>query len=380
MIIQPRHEQFPLERDMLYFNHAAVSPWPVCTAEAIKDFTKQNLLSGSKNYLQWLELEKQLRELMNWLINGDSPDDIALLKNTSEGLSVIAYGLDFKSEDNIVIPKDEFPSNRIVWESLSPRGIETRQIDIVNTSDPEQALIDSMDAKTRLLSVSAVQYSSGLRLDLEKLGRYCRENNVLFAVDAIQQLGALAFDQKKIQADFIVADGHKWMMGPEGLALFYCRPEIRAKLNLNQYGWHMVDNPSDFNQSQWRIVDTAQRFECGSPNMLACHALHASLNLIKKTGIENIESSILSNTKKIRRYVNNSKHYSLNSHADETRLSGITNFKHNSLSNAYLHETLTSQGVQCAQRGDGVRLAPHFYHEQWEFDRLFEILDAIQST
>jgi len=378
MKIQPRHPQFPLQNNILYFNHAAVSPWPVCAAEAIKDFTDQNLYTGSKNYLQWLEVEQQLRELLRWLINADSSDDIALLKNTSEGLSVIAYGLDFKAGDNIVIPADEFPSNRIVWESLNKLGVETRQVDIHSTIDPEQALLNAMDEHTRLLSVSAVQYSSGLRLNLEKLGKHCRTHDILYAIDAIQQLGALAFDQQKIQADFIVADGHKWMMGPEGLALFYCRPEVRARLNLKQYGWHMVENPTDFHQQQWHIADSARRFECGSPNMLACHALHASLSLIKQTGTENIETSIIANTRQIRNFVGNSPHYELNSHMDETRLSGITNFKHHTLADIDLHKALTEHGIQCAVRGQGVRLAPHFYHLQWEFDRLFEILDEIQ--
>ncbi len=377
MTNQPRHPQFPLEDDILYLNHAAVSPWPVCAAEAIKDFTDQNLHTGSKNYLQWLEVEQQLRELLRWLINADSADDIALLKNTSEGLSVIAYGVDFKAGDNVVIPADEFPSNRIVWESLSQLGVETRQIDIHTTANPEQALADAMDEHTRLLSVSAVQYSSGLRLKLEKLGEHCRSRNVLYAIDAIQQLGALAFDQQQIQADFIVADGHKWMMGPEGLALFYCRPEVRSRLNLKQYGWRMVENPADFHQQQWRVADSARRFECGSPNMLACHALHASLTLIKQTGMENIESSVIANTRQIRNYISNNPNYELNSHADETRLSGITNFRHNTLPSTDLHAALTEQGVQCAERGQGVRLAPHFYHPQWELDQLFKILDVI---
>lgn len=378
MTSQPRHPQFPLQDNILYFNHAAVSPWPVCSAEAIKDFTDQNLYTGSKNYLQWLEVEQQLRELLRWLINADSADDIALLKNTSEGLSVIAYGLDFKAGDNIVIPADEFPSNRIVWESLGKLGVETRQIDIHSVVNPEQALLNAMDERTKLLSVSAVQYSSGLRLNLEKLGKYCRTHDILFAVDAIQQLGALAFDQQKIQADFIVADGHKWMMGPEGLALFYCRPEVRARLNLKQYGWHMVENPTDFHQQQWHIAESAKRFECGSPNMLACHALHASLSMIKQTGIENIESAIIANTRQIRHFIRNNSRYELNSHTDEARLSGITNFKHNTLASTDLHKALTDQGIQCAVRGQGVRLAPHFYQLQWEFDRLFEILSTIE--
>jgi selenocysteine lyase/cysteine desulfurase len=377
MTRQHRHSQFPLEEKIIYLNHAAVSPWPQSTAEAIKDFTNQNLHSGSMNYLKWIEIEQQLRELLCWLINADSADDIALLKNTSEGLSVIAYGLEWSAGDNVVIPAGEFPSNRIVWESLRQFGVETRQIDILSVDDPEKALIEAMDAKTRLLSVSAVQYSSGFRLDLEKLGNGCRQNDVLFVVDAIQQLGALQFDQQKIQADFIVADGHKWMMGPEGLALFYCKSEVRPLLNLKQYGWRMIENPVDFLQHDWRIAETAKRFECGSPNMLAIFALHASINLIKQTGRQQIEEAIINNIGNINEYVLNSKNYQLLTNTDKNRLSGITNFRHRELDSPALFKILTEQGVQCAERGQGIRLSPHFYHLQWEFDRLFEILDKV---
>ncbi len=377
MTQQNRHIQFPLDDNILYFNHAAVSPWPLYTAEAIKQFTDQNLHSGSKNYPQWLEKEQQMRELLRWLINAESADDIALLKNTSEGLSVIAYGLDWSAGDNVVIPAGEFPSNRIVWESLRQYGVETREVDIYSSQDPEQALADTMDDNTRLLSVSAVQYSSGFRLDLAKLGEQCRRHDVLLAVDAIQQLGALEFDQQAIQADFIVADGHKWMMAPEGLALFYCKPTVRPQLNLKQYGWRMIEDPTNFLQQDWAVADTAQRFECGSPNMLAIFALHASISLIKQIGKQSIEQSVLAHTGRINDYILNNKSYELLINTDPGRRSGITNFRHRALASDALFKQLTDQGIQCAQRGQGIRLSPHFYHQPWEFERLFEILDAV---
>jgi len=376
MTNQKRHPQFPQDEQLIYLNHAAISPWPNCTAEAVKDFTEQNCHSGSKNYLQWLETEGQLRELLRRLINADTVDDIALLKNTSEGLSVIAYGLDWNSGDNVIIPAGEFPSNRIVWESLDSLGVETRQVDIFSSADPEKALIEAIDNRTRLVSVSAVQYNNGFRLDLEKLGHYCRQYHVLYVVDAIQQLGALEFDNKKIQADFIVADGHKWMMGSEGLALFYSSEKSRPLLNLKQYGWRMIDNPTDFLQQPWSVIKTAQRFECGSPNMLGIFALHASVKLLLDTGIDTIQKSVLANTGHIMDYINNNPHYELLSHPDSNRRSGITTFRHRQQANDQLFKQLTDQGVQCALRGEGIRLSPHFYHQPWELERLFNLLDS----
>ena len=377
MTNQTRHPLFPQEDQLIYLNHAAVSPWPTLSAKAVQDFAQQNCQSGSKNYLAWLEIEEQLREMLCQLINADSADDIALLKNTSEGLSVIAYGLDWQAGDNVVIPAGEFPSNRVVWESLQQYGVETRQIDIMTTSDPESALINAVDNRTRLISISAVQYHNGFRLNLEKIGQFCQQKNILYVIDAIQHIGALPLDNKKIGADFIVADGHKWMMGPEGLALFYSSKKSRSLLNLKQYGWRMLDNPTDFQQQQWSVSKTAKRFECGSPNMLGIFALHASIKLIIDTGIDNIESAILKNTQGILNYISNNPAYKLLSNHHLERRSGIICFCHQQLSNEQLFEALTRQRVQCALRGGGIRLSPHFYHQPWEFDHLFNILDNV---
>ena len=178
------------------------------------------------------------------LIHAPRADDIALLKNTSEALSVVAHGLAWQAGDNVVISDQEFTSNRIVWESLKSQGVEIRRVKL-DFNQPEQLLIEQMDDRTRLLSISAVQYASGLRMDLHTLGQACKPKNIIFVVDAIQQIGGFQLDCQAIEADFVVSDGHKWMLGPEGLALVNCREQLLTRLKLNQYGWHMVEDLSD---------------------------------------------------------------------------------------------------------------------------------------
>ena len=232
-------DQFPQQNDIYYLNHAAVSPWPRSTAEAVSEFAKENVQHGAADYPRWLGVEQSLRKNLARLINAPSSKNIALQKNTSEGLSTIAYGIEWNPGDQIVISNQEFPSNRIVWESLQDRGVEVIQADL-SGPDPEQAVIDCLGPKARLLSISSVQYGTGLTLDLVKLGQTCRQREVLFCVDAIQSIGALPFDVVANQADFVVADGHKWMLGPEGVALLYLSDRVLASLKLHQYGWHMV--------------------------------------------------------------------------------------------------------------------------------------------
>lgn len=171
----PIPDEFPLDPGLIYLNHAAVSPWPRRTAEAVQRFAEKNMRQGARDYPRWMATETLLREQCRALLNASSADDIALLKNTSAALSVVAHGLAWDAGDNVVIADQEFPSNRIVWESLRDQGIEVRRADLTHGTSPEQALAARFDARTRLLSVSSVQYASGLRLDLEWLGARCRE-------------------------------------------------------------------------------------------------------------------------------------------------------------------------------------------------------------
>ncbi|MFW2374752.1 MAG: aminotransferase class V-fold PLP-dependent enzyme [Gammaproteobacteria bacterium] len=361
---------FNLKPGVIHLNHAAVAPWPTCTVDAVKAFADENGSIGSSRYTQWVYTETQLRKQLAQLINAPSHEHIGLLKNTSEGLSIIAYGLDWQPGDNIVIADEEFPSNRIVWESLKPLGVEVRRVKL-NHENPEQQLIEQCDERTRLLSISAVQYASGLRMDLHRLGQACKQEQIIYVVDAIQQIGAVELDCQAIDADFVIADGHKWMLGPEGLALFYCRREWITKLKLKQFGWHMVEDMSDFNQmDHWQPASSARRFECGSPNMLAVHALHASVGLLLDIGMATIEQQVLDNTQYLIKLFSSLEAISILSPDQRHKHAGIFTFVKHGIENEQLYQHLVDKGVICAPRGGGIRLSPHFYTQKQHLDQV----------
>ena len=193
---RPLRELFPILDQGHYLNHAAIAPWPLPVAEAVRQFAEENLRRGPRDYSAWIRREQSLRGQLAELAGAASPEDITLLKNTTEGISLVAWGLDWRAGDNLVLPRGEFASNRLPWLAQAGRGVVVREVDIRGTDtrngrDPEAALIAAMDRGTRLLSVSAVQWSDGFRLDLGRLGEACHERGVLFFVDAIQQLGEL---------------------------------------------------------------------------------------------------------------------------------------------------------------------------------------------
>lgn len=371
------HPEFPISNQLIYLNHAAVAPWPKSTSEAVRLFAEQNTAYGSHYYLDWLKTEKTIRQQLKTLLNAPSDSDIALVKNTSEALSFVAYGLAWNKGDNIVSSNEEFPSNRIPWESLANQGVELKQADLLSASTPEEALFSLVDSNTRLLSISSIQFTSGLRVDLEKIGQFCKENDILFCIDAIQSLGAVEFDVQAYQADFVMADGHKWMFGPEGLGVFYTNPDSRSKLKLTQYGWHMMENIHNYENKPWEIHPTAQRFECGSPNMLGIHAWSASLAVLLELGMDKVEVGILENVAYLTDKISNHPQLKLLSNPQAKLKSGIVLFKHNTIDNNQLYKHLQSHGVVCALRGGGIRFSPHFYHEKEELDRAIAIINLI---
>ena len=370
-------DDFILDPDLIYLNHAAVSPWPRRTADAVKAFADENARLGSSRYPHWINTEQALREQLQRLINARSADEIALLKNTSEALSMVAYGLSWQPGDNVVISHQEFPSNRIVWESLASCGVETRAADITAAGEAEDTIIAQIDDRTRMVSVSSVQYGTGLKLDLAKIGAACRQRDVLFCVDAIQSLGAVSFDVQAIQADFVMADGHKWMMGPEAVALFWCRNGILDRLELKQYGWHMVEDCGNYASTTWEIARSARRFECGSPNMTGIHALHASLSLVEEIGLQAIEDRVMENSRfLIDFFLGHQEEFELITPAPDRHHAGIVTFRPWDETPESLYQRLLMNRVSCALRGGGVRFSPHYYTPRKHLVRALDLLDA----
>jgi len=370
--------EFAVNDTCIYFNHAAVAPWPQRTCHAVMHFAQQNYQHGSLHYPQWMNTEGHLKQALQDLINAPSPDDIALVKNTSEALSMVAYGVSWRPGDNIVINNLEFPSNRIVWESLRTQQVETRIADLSkNETSPESEIFKLCDEKTRLISVSSVQYAHGLKMNLQLIGDYCQTHDILFCVDAIQSVGAMQFDVQQCHVHFAMADGHKWMLAPEGLGFFYCDAALRDQLSLTQYGWHMLVNPGDYNNPNPQIATTARRFECGSPNMLGIHALHASVSLLLEVGMADIETRVLDNTQVMLDEINRLDHLELLSPPDHERLAGIVTFRHRQLTNDELYRKLTQHKIFCAQRGDGIRFSPHFYNSSDQIKSALKLANGL---
>ena len=369
-------DEFPRAHGLKYLDHAAVAPWPARTKAAVAAFAEENIVYGASRYHLFSAKEAQLREQLRRLINAPSVDDIALMKNTSDAISAVASSLDWRQGDNVVTSAEEFPSNWIPWDAQQRHGVSLRQVD-VRGEQPEQALMAACDERTRVLAISSVQFSSGIKMDLETLGAFCQANGILFCVDAIQSIGACAVDAQTIQADFVMADAHKWMLGPEGIALFYSRPAARNQLTLHQHGWHMTANAGhNYGAKTWEPCPTAKRFEPGSNNLLGIHALSASLSLIEELGMRYIETNLTARVSQILQGLDEIERVSVITPVAPERRAGIVSFQVAGADPLALHKTLNEQQVICAHRRGALRFSPHYYISEQIINDSLDILSS----
>jgi selenocysteine lyase/cysteine desulfurase len=373
--------EFPVDRRHVYLNHAAISPWPERARQAMRAFVDGITEDGSLHFPDWQATDAELRERLRALVGAASSEHVALVPNTSAGLSLVAAGLDWHAGDNVVITDSEFPSNRMVWEALGDRGVEVREAPCTpaGSADCEGAVLSRVDARTRVVSVSSVQFGTGLALDLARIGRELASTPTAFCVDAIQSLGAFPLDVQAIGADFIAADGHKWLLGPEGLGVFYCAPQWLDRLRLHQWGWHMAEPFGDFDARQWSPAPTARRFEPGTPNTPANHALAASLAVLQEVGLSSVGERIAARVDHLIDGLAALPATEFVSPTEPARRAGIVTARFGERTDS-VYQALRDNGVQVLPRAGGIRFAPHFYNRFEGLDHALNVAgDALRA-
>jgi len=363
--------EFPVTEKYIYLDHSGVAPTSLRVKSAIEKFLNEAAEGGAFHYPKWAQRVNEIRSACARLINA-GPDELAFVKSTSHGLSIVAEGLDWKPGDNVLIYEKEFPSNLYPWLNLKRKGVEVRII----PSRDGRILIDDIerliDSKTRLLAVSSVQFSNGFRIDLKKVGALCRKNNVLFCVDAIQSLGVLPMDVKEYNIDFLSADAHKWLLGPEGIGIFYCKRELAERLAPPLIGWKCVRNEFDFDNPDFCLKTDALRFEEGSMNLLGIFGLGAAVDLLLEVGIENIETRVLGLGEIIIREAEQRGYRVLTPKARSERGGNVT-FS-GDFDPAAARDRLREKRILVNTRGGGLRVSPHFYNTKEELLAFFRAL------
>jgi cysteine desulfurase/selenocysteine lyase len=372
MNLEKIKQEFPVMQELIFLDHARVAPLPERVRKVVTGFVDDATRYGTAHYETWIGEIGRARKSFARLINAGT-DEVAFVKNTSEGLAIVANGLDWKSGDNVVIPDIEFPANVYPWWNLKRLGVETRMIRSVEGRVLFDDLVRQVDARTRLISISSVECNSGFRCDLNRIGEFCKEKDILFCVDAIQSLGILPMDVKRDHIDFLSADGHKWMLSVEGLGGFYISKEALEKVYPVTVGWGNMVNAADFMSYEFDFKPNAQRFEEGSLNTMSIHAFGAALDLLLEAGIENIENRVMALGDKIIEQLNQRGMRIYSSTHQEERSGNIAFVMNQDISKLY--EWMLKNKVKLTVRDGLVRVSPHFYNSEDEISRFFSLLD-----
>ncbi len=365
---------FPVCKKWIYLNHAAVAPISIRVADAVMLYNQEALQHGYTQATHWQNRITKIRELCSQLVHCTS-EEIAFVKNTSHGISLIARGLNFQPGDEIIISNIEFPANVYPWMALENQGVQIKKI----TSHQGELQLDNLEKmitpKTRLVSLSSVQYSNGYRLPIEKIGKVCRQNNILFFVDAIQSLGAFPINVVKDHIDFLAADAHKWLLGHEGIGLFYIRKELIKQIEPALIGWNSVQNPLDFDHIHFKLKENAERFEEGSHNGLSIYGLGAAVELLLEVGIERIAQRILDLTGMLLIELQDmglNIHNSLNpQHRSGNIFFSIPEDNDLALLKS-LERHLFEKHIYTTIRKGRMRLSPHFYNSEEEMTKTIQ--------
>lgn len=368
----------PVVEKWAYFDHSAVSPLSGPATGAVQAWAAEAAAEGDTPWLTWDSRVQATRQKAADLM-GASTDEVALVHSTTEGINLVAEGLDWREGDNVVVPADEFPSNLYPWMQQATRGVETRTVPTDGGRIDLDRLREACDDRTRIVSVSWVGYASGVRHPIEAIADIAHEAGALFFLDAIQGLSVYPIDLSQTPIDFLAADGHKWMLGPEGAGVAYIRQEHLERLRPLGVGWNSVANPGNFGHVELRLKESASRYEGGTPNTIGQIALGASLDLLTAQPTAQIEAAVLDITDYLVERLPEAGAQAASPRAIEPSghdpRSGIVAADlRDGLDPTAARERLLEAGCVTSVRGGRLRMAPHAYTSYDEVDRLIEAL------
>ena len=365
---------FPITERAVYLNHAAVSPPPIPTIEAIQSQLRDASENGSVNFRRWIETKESARKLAAEMI-GARPEQLAFMRNTSDGLSTVANGLGWRAGDNLVTFCREFPSNVYPWLRLGQTlGVEVRMCAERDGRVDLDEMVQLIDDKTRVVAVSQVQFATGFRADLQRLGQVTRARDALLVVDVIQAMGVIPTNVEEDLIDVAAGAGHKWLLAPEGVGILYLSDRARERIQPTLVGWTSVPDPEDYSNFEQPWKPGTLAWETGTGPTALIYGLEASLRLLSETGVARIALYLEELTDYLCEKLDRQRYQIVSSRLKGEK-SQIVSIRHTGgIEPLTLYAHLKKRNIITAPRGGGLRIAPHFYNTLGDIDQLLENL------
>lgn len=367
-------ESFPAARKFTYLNTAAIGPMPTVTLDAVNSQLAEVANGGSANLCEWIATKDRVRALLASMLGGHA-NDIAWTRNTSDGLCAVAAGMKWNTGDNIVSFAREFPANFYPWRSVRDRfGVELRLCGERGGRVDIDELCSMIDERTRLVAVSAVQYTSGYLLDLERIGRAARRHDALFAVDIIQAFGAMSFDLPAQYVDVAAGAGYKWLCAPEGCGILYLNERARQRIKPPSHGWTAVERPWDFADREQDLICSTRAWETGMGGTALLCGLEASLRLLLSAGLEKIATYLRELTDFLCEIIPLGSYQIVSPRSERGRSQIVALRPLNGMTSDEVEAHLARERVTVSSRSGLVRVAPHFFNSFEDIERFAECL------
>lgn len=365
---------FPAVNKYTYLNSAAVAPLPTVSVAAVNSQLRDVSENGMLGYPAWIETKQRTRASVAEMLNVSS-HEIAFIRNTSDGISAIANGIDWAEGDNIVSFAREFPANFYAWRRIRDLyGVELRLCPERDGRIDLDEFIGLIDSNTKVVSISAVQFHSGYRADLERVGRAAREVNAIFCVDIIQAFGAQPLDLNAMHVDVAAGASHKWLCSPEGCGILFVSDRVRDRITPTLVGWISVENPWDFEDRDQLWKPNALAWESGTGCSSLFYGMEQSLLLLKNTGIDKIANHLETLTDALCEGLSEKGYKIVSSRTAGEKSQIVSVLPKGGLSSSELSKYLEEAGIIVSPRGENLRIAPHFFNNSADIGRLIEVL------
>ncbi len=366
---QSIRDLFAAARSCTYLNTAAVGPLPEVTVQAVTAQLEGVAADGSKRMSEWFDTMERVREIVASMLKVESKD-VGFTRNTSDGLGTVASGIEWKPGDNIVSFAHEFPANYYPWRRLrDEQGVELRLCPERGGRFDLDELCGLMDGRTRLVSVSAVQYSSGFRADLERVGDEVSRRDALFAVDIIQAFGALPLDLPACRVDIAAGAGYTWLCAPHGCGILYLNDRARERVRPAAFGWLGVEDPWNFHNCEQPQSRSTAACETGMSSFALLYGLEQSLKLLRSAGVEKIAAYLTELTDFLCEIVPGKRYSIFSSRTPSERSQIVTIEPRNGMDAASVTNKLLQEDIIVSERGGRVRIAPHIFNNFADIER-----------
>lgn len=359
--------ELPVTRKYAYLDHAAVGPLPDRVVKAAVRVVEEKT-EGDLHWDSWEKTAEATRNAIAELIRARQ-EEIALVHSTSEGLAIIANGLSYEQDQNVVTCDLEFASNLFPWQALTRRrGMELRVVRNLNGALPLEDFAKMIDSKTRLVALSYVQYSNGFRTNLQELSKIAHEHGAYVVTDAVQAVGQMPVDVSDLGVDFLASSGYKWLLSPIATGFLYVKRNLFDELWPTIVGYRADENHMNFDFRELQLAKTARRYEAGQLNFPGFAGMNEAIGLLRNVGIENVWDRIANLTDRLCDGLTRHANVKLSSHRDSGSRSGIVNVACKDPESA--RTRLLGRGIVVSVRGGGLRISPHFYNTENEIDKL----------